>query len=114
MRRTVAQAELAELRAGEIRRERRHVGGRRAAEPVDGLPRVADRPQVLAVACDRLHQAHAGPVNVLVFIDQQVPVAQTHGAAHGFVLLDEQRRQHDEVAEIDRAASCAWRLSYSS
>ena len=53
--RSVAQAQLTKLRAGEVRSERSHVGGGRPPKAVDGLASVTNRPELLACASDGLH-----------------------------------------------------------
>ena len=65
----------------------RHVDGGRAAEAVDRLPSVAHDPQALAVAGNGFHQAHARPVHVLVFIDENMAVAQLNGRLDGLVVF---------------------------
>jgi hypothetical protein len=98
----VAHVEAHALRTRVPRREARHVGRRRAAEPVDGLPRIAEHPE--RVAGHRAEQARARYVHVLVLVHEHVRMAPSDLCAGLPVRLEEQQRAHHEVAEVDGAA----------
>ncbi len=55
--------------------EASHVECGGPAEPVDRLLRVADDPEIAAVAGERLEEPDAAPVHILVFVDENVLVA---------------------------------------
>ena len=89
-------------RSREIPRpETRHVERGRAPEAVDGLLRVAHRPEVPAIGSQCGEKPDAAPVHVLVLVDDHVVVTFPQVRPDGVVPLEQHHRQVHQVAEVD-------------
>ena len=78
-----------------------HVEGRRTSKPIDRLLGVADHPEIAAIGPQRVQQAHAAAVHVLILIDQDVIILRLQRCADRRIFLEQLHRQGDEVAEVD-------------
>ena len=79
------------------------VGRGGAGERVDRLARVADHGQVVAAAEPRLQQPLLDRVDVLVLVDDEVPVLRADLLGDVGVLLDRPHRGAQQVLEVDHA-----------
>ncbi len=94
---------VAGAEAEEVRR-----GG--AGEGVDRLRGVADDADVLALSEPQLEEGLLEAVDVLVLVDDEVPVLRPHGAGDLLVLAEDAGGQEQDVLEVDDAALGLHRL----
>ena len=80
--RPIVDAQLGDLRSGEIRRELGHVGGRCAAKTVDGLPCIADDPEVPPVTYKGFEKAYGRAVDILVLVHEHMFVSCAQRISH--------------------------------
>ena len=73
-----------------------------AAPGVDGLVGVGDRDQVRALGGQGLDQARLDRVHVVQLVDQHPAVGLGQPPAHPRVLLDQPRREDEEVGVVER------------
>ena len=100
----VVAHQLDGARVGVPGAEAEQVLGRGAGERVDGLGRVADDAQVAPLAQPQLEQGLLEPVDVLVLVDDEVPVLAAHRPGDLVVLAQDADHEQQDVLEVDDAA----------
>ena len=84
--------------------EAQEVLGRGAGEGVDGLRRVADDADVAPLPEPQVEQGLLEPVDVLVLVDDEVPVLAADGTGDLLVLAQDADHEEQDVLEVDDAA----------
>ena len=85
----------------------------RASKPVNGLVRVADGGNGIAVADKRRKQLVLNLVDVLVFVDKDTPVPLLKAGANCGMRGQQANREQEQIVEIEQAGS-AKLLTYIS
>ena len=83
--------------------EAEEVLGRGTGERVDGLGRVADDAQVVALPQPRVEQGLLQPVDVLVLVDDEVAVLAARRPGDLVVLPQDADHEQQDVLEVDDA-----------
>ena len=94
-------------RLGEPPREVQQIARGGPGERVDGLVRVADDGQVVAVAEPRVEHALLQRRDVLVLVDDETPVAVPELLRDGGVVLDGGRRVQQQIVEVQQRGAVA-------
>ncbi|MNV77616.1 hypothetical protein D3C71_1710560 [compost metagenome] len=90
------------MRSGKIQAELSHVGGRCAAKPVDGLPRVSDHPKVSTFTNNGFEKAHRRAVDVLVFVHQHMVVPSAQSTSYLGIGFYQSHRLGNQISEVDQ------------
>ena len=101
---TVVLLQLDHLQRREIFLQQHQVLRPRAAPGVDRLVVVTHHGKARAVAHQQLNQLVLTGVGILVLIYQQIANTLLPAFAHLFVALQQQRRQQDQVVEVQHVA----------